>query len=113
MRWGVRRTPEQLGHRTDSRELKREQKKWDKNFNRNWWKAYNEAARYSREVLAPELNKKYGKYDWRNLDTSDIYNPKGDPKLVASYKRYVSEYETKFDKVLQQEYDKMFGKRPE
>lgn len=122
MKWGVRRTPEQLGHpmkkssfgkdRVKTRQLRKEQKRWDRNFNRNWYKAYNKAADYSNNVLIPKLNKKYGKYDFSKLDTRDPHNPKGDAQLVSAYKKYVNEYETKFEKLLQQNYDDAFGKRP-
>lgn len=95
------------------KEKEKAQKKWDKNFNENWYKAYNEAANYSNSVLIPAINKKYGKYDFSSLDTEDAYNPKGDPKLVKAYKRYINEYDTKFADLLQQKYDNMFGKRPE
>jgi hypothetical protein len=65
-------------------------------------KAYNNAADYANKVLIPNINKKYGKYNWTKLDTSDPRNPKGDPKLVKSYKRYIKEYETSFKRI----YDK-------
>lgn len=125
MKWGVRRYQNRdgtltavgktraMGNRKEARQLKKAQKKWDRNFNRNFYKAYNKAVDYSNSVLIPKINKKYGKYDWSKLDTSNPSNIKGDPKLVSAYKKYINEYETKFNQVLQQNYDEMFGKRPE
>lgn len=128
MKWGIRRyQPYPKGEgkkgkftgRQEKRQEKKEQKllgkaqkKWDEQFNKEWYKAYNNAANYANAVLIPEVNKKYGKYDWTKLDTTDFDNPKGDPKLVDAYKKYTNEYETKFNEVLQKEYDIMFGKRP-
>jgi hypothetical protein len=65
-------------------------------------KAYNKAADYANKVLIPNINKKYGKYNWSNIDTTDPHNPTGDPKLVKAYTRYINEYETSFKKI----YDK-------
>ena len=62
-------------------------------------KAYNKAADYANKVLIPNINKKYGKYDWTKIDTTDPRDPKGDPKLVNSYKKYLKEYETSFKKI--------------
>ena len=98
--------------RKAAKNLKKEQKAYDENFKKNWVNAYNKAANHANEVLIPQINKKYGKYDWTQLDTTDMDNPKGDPKLVAAYKKYTDEYEQNFNNVLAKEYDKMFGKRP-
>ena len=98
--------------RRAAKRLKKEQKAYDENVRKNYHHAYNKAANYANETLIPKINKKYGKYDWTKLDTTNIDDPKGDPKLVEAYKKYINEYEESFNKVLNEEYDKMFGKRP-
>lgn len=131
MKWGVRRYqpyPKRQGSkgtfkgkkkgesprdkRRAAKNLKREQKAYDENVRKNYHHAYNKAAKYANETLIPQINKKYGKYDWTKLDTTNIDDPKGDPKLVEAWTKYINEYEASFNKVLNEEYDKMFGQRP-
>lgn len=76
---------------------------------KNMLKAYNRAVDYANSVLIPKINKKYGKYDWTSLDTSDMHNPKGDPKLVRSYKRYINEYEKSFNDVFNMKLSEITG----
>ena len=126
MKWGIRRYQPYgkgdknkgkfVGKREEkkkAKQLKKDQKEWDENVRLNWHKAYNNAADYANNVLIPEHNKKWGKYDWTKLDLSDPSAPKGDAKLVANYLKYETEYHEKWDKLLSSEYDKLFGKRPE
>ena len=98
--------------RRAAKSLKKEQKVYDENVSKNYHQAYNKASKYANETLIPQINKKYGKYDWTKLDTTNIDDPKGDPKLAKAWVKYINEYEESFNKVLDQEYDKMFGKRP-
>ncbi len=92
MRWGIRRTPEQLGHRREQKRLRKAQRAYDKKTKKNWHKAYNKAAEYANQVIIPKLNKKWeGRYD--------------DPG-------YQKEYEKEFGKAYTQEWLKMFGERP-
>ena len=121
MKWGVRRYQNRNGTLTttgrnkyrQARQIKRAQKKWDRNFRRNWAKAYNKATERANDVLIPQINKKYKNCDFSKLDVSDRANPKGDPKLVSAYNKYMEEYQSRFNKILQHSYDEMFGKRPE
>jgi hypothetical protein len=71
--------------------------------------AYNKAADYANKVLIPNINKKYGKYNWSNIDISDPQNPKGDPKLVKSFKRYTNEYQNSFKKVYNKKLSEITG----
>ena len=117
MKWGVRRTQAQLGNDTDganskkskrqlkaeAKQLKKDQKAWDKNFNENWTKAYNKAADESTKI-ADQVNKKYEKFDFSDLS---------DPKVKKAYDQYIEEYMSQWEDLLQRNYDEMFGKRPE
>lgn len=96
----------------DAKRLVKDRKKWDKNVQQNWHKAYNKAANYTNNTLIPNLNKKYEKYDWSSLDFSGGNGPTGDAKLVSAYKKYEKEYNTKYQEVLSKSYDELFGKRP-
>jgi len=69
MRWGVRRTPEQLGHCCKQRKLKKGQKAYDRNSKKNEYKVYNKAGEYSNEFIIPKLNKN-GKIIMMILDIS-------------------------------------------
>lgn len=125
MKWGVRKEPERTGRklgkteakvlrsntaqslgkrinkvnadRARAKKLRKAQKAYDKNVQKNWVKAYNNAANYANRVLIPEINKQY---------TPDMLkNPK-------TRRTYEAEYQRRFNEVYQMEFDKMFGKRP-
>lgn len=86
------------------KKLAKDQKAYDKNVNANWWKAHNEAAAYANDVLIPQINKKYEKFDFTK---SDI-----DPKIKAVEDKYFKEYDEGWEKVMNTTMDQMFGKRP-
>lgn len=113
MHWGRRKSPERITA-DNAKKLKKAQDEWDKKRRNtsNYIKAYNKAADYANNVLIPKINKKYGKYNWSSLDTSDPYNPKGDPKLVRSYKRYLKEYEKSFSDIFEKSFTELIGERP-
>tara|TARA_R110000822_G_scaffold137335_4_gene274777 strand:+ start:754 stop:1095 length:342 start_codon:yes stop_codon:yes gene_type:complete len=79
--------------------LAKAQKNYDKTVNKNWYKTYNNAADYANSHLIPAINKKYN-----GSDVSD--NTKGVGK------KFMDEYNTKFNKVWAKEIQKMYGDRP-
>ena len=115
MKWGVRRTPAQLGHPTSSsvkskkqikkeqKELKKKQKEWDDNVKKNSATAYNKAADYANKVLIPKINEKYKDYDFSDLS---------DPKIRKVYDNYIEEYEYEFEDYYGKTLKEMFGERP-
>jgi hypothetical protein len=117
MKWGVRRYQNKDGTLTsagqkravnqeakqakkNAKTLLKEQKKWDKNFNRHWWKAYNATTEYVNSVMLPKMNKKYDGVDF------------SDPKNQTIYRKFEKEYLSKADKIMTQKVEEMFGKRP-
>lgn len=124
MKWGVRRNRStttsngKTGSRQSFKEkrivkkeakqkaknLKKAQEDWDKNYEKNYMKAYNKAADIANKKLIPEINKKYANVDFSNLN---------DPKVKATYEKYINEYEEQFNSVFQKQYDEIVGKRPE
>ena len=78
------------------RQVKQDQKNWDKNVQSNWYKAYNQAAEEANRTLIPELNKKI-----KGLDQNS-----------PEYKRYVEEEQAAFDKLYEKKFREMFGSRP-
>ena len=93
------------------KKLVKSQKAWDKHTKENWLTVYNETVNTANKTIVPKINAKYAKYDWTKLDLSSG-SPKGDPKLVANYKKYESEHADAFDSLLNKNYDDVFGKRP-
>lgn len=77
------------------------QKKWDKAYKKNYFKAYNSAADYANDVLIPQINKKYSKI----IKTDDWAD---DP----NYGKYMKEYETRFNEVLNKKLTDLIGERP-
>lgn len=81
--------------RTTAKKLKKAQKEYDKNVEKNWYKAYNEAADYMTKNVIPKLNEQYKGDSW-------------------SYdKKVLAKYDETFNKIYQQKFDDMFGPRPE
>jgi hypothetical protein len=95
MKWGVRR---------EQKKLAKAQKKWDRDYEKNYVKAYNKSADYANKVLIPEINKKYAK----TLNSKTW----GDEEK-AEYKKYWKEYNSRFDEVLAMNLKKFVGDRPE
>lgn len=71
MKWGVRRTPEQLGHKQAVKErqkaekkaakdLEKRQKSWDKAYKKNYVKIYNSGAQYVNSHIG-EFNDRWKK----------------------------------------------------
>ena len=108
MRWGKRKSQEQI----NNEKLVKSQKEWDKKSKKYSVYAYNRAAEYANDILIPKINKKYGKYNWSSLKFDKYGNPYGDPKLVKSYNKYMDEYKTKFMEVFEQKLVDMIGERP-
>ena len=52
-------------------------------------KAYNKAAEIANETLIPEINAKYEKYDFSNIENN--------PAMKIIYDQYMEEYESKFN----------------
>ena len=124
-KWGVRRFQKKDGSltpagkkryddsnekpsRKERKELAKKQKDYDSKAEQAYIDAYNKAADKSYDI-AKEVNKKYEKYDFSNKALKD-------PKQKAIFDKYIEEYNTKFEAVLQMEYSelmKRLGKRPE
>lgn len=115
MKWGVRRsttngtskgsnekTPREL--KKEAKQLKKTQKDWDDNVNKNWVHAYNKAAEEATKTLIPKINEKYKDHDFSDLS---------DPKIKKIHEDYVNEYEMEFQNLYNKRFDEMFGKRPE
>lgn len=108
MKWGVRRYQNKDGTLTkagkerygyqDHKELEKAQRRWDKAARKNFIKAHNKAVEYAREVLIPEINKKYA-----DKDLSD----------QTIYQKYIEEYNSAFQEVVLQKLEDLIGKRPE
>ena len=95
------------------KKLVKSQKKYDANFNANWYKAYNKAAdKFNNEGFLQNLNDKYKNYNWGSLKFENGKAISGDKKLIESYNKYVDEYEKTFQNVLNSSYKDMFGDRP-
>lgn len=54
--------------------------------------AYNKAAEIANETLIPEINAKYDKYDFSNIEN--------DPAMKLIYEQYIEEYENKFNELV-------------
>ena len=90
--------------RKEAKQLAKKQKAYDRNVNKNWWKAHNAAARSSlyNGGLA-KLNQKYSKVDFSNQN---------DPKVKAAYQKYLQEHDKLWAQAQQISYNEMFGTRP-
>lgn len=94
----------QKAERQAAKKLEKDQKKYDKSYRKNYFKAYNKAADYANEVLIPEINRKYAKYDFSKTD---------DPKIQRIYQKYINEYQDKFSEVFSMKMRDLIGDRPE
>jgi len=81
--------------------ITKDQKKWDENYNTNWYKAYNKAAEYVNNRMS-DFNKKWEK------EFSGYKNWSESPK----YQKYLDTYNNWFNSALKQTTNEMFGKRP-
>lgn len=102
MKWGVRRTPEQLGRKPlTGRKLARAQRKYDKKVNsrKAFVQAYNAMADRLNsgliEKFNKEMNKKFGP------DKANINNP-----------AYVKAYDELKGRIYTEEIIKIYGNRP-
>ena len=109
MKWGVHRSqhsegtsPKQKARR--AKQIKKAQKKWDKNARKHWTEGYNKAVDYSNKNFVNQLNEKYKDYDF-----SDPTNKKSQ----KVYKRYVEEYTNGFNSILEKNYREVLGDRPD
>lgn len=118
MRWGKRKAGDSGSDSVSSsnkastkteakatKQLGKDQKKYDKNVRRNGWKAQNEASKHVEENVLPKLNKKYGDLDFSKADS--------DPKVKKAQEKYFDEFEKSYEKALSTKVSEMFGDRPE
>lgn len=109
MRWGVRRyrnpdgTLTAAGKAREAKQVRKAQKEWDKNAQKNWYKGYNKAVDYSNNNFITELNKKYEEYDFTNLK---------DEENAKAFRDYVDEYVEGWNSILEKNYRDALGDRP-
>lgn len=121
VKWGVRRTPEQLGHRVVSsmqrrREAKAVEKKkrqtekatkaFEENYARNWTKSYNKAAD-RQNIAIQKADEKYKDYDFRK-----IHDGTADRETKKAWNRYCSELGASWTKNYNRTLLEDFGEHP-
>ena len=121
MKWGVRRTPEQLGHHTPSKRVnkveERRQKKLEKkqkaavrrfesNYRKNWVSGYNHATdRFNRVIES--VNQKYVDYDFRK-----IHDGTADRETKKAWNSYCGELGSMWVNTYNQTLLEDFGEHP-
>lgn len=100
MHWGVRRSPDQLGHRpsSDKKALK-DQKKFEKKVKKNWYKSYNKATKEFNQ----EINVINDKYTGQDL---------GVGFQTKAGQRYIKEVSNTWDRLYTKALVDDFGREP-
>ena len=99
MKWGVRNQKSR-----QAKQIKKAQKKWDKNARKHLTEGYNKAVDYSNKNFVNQLNEKYKDYD---------FSDPTDKKARKVYKQYVEEYVNGFNSILEKSYREVLGDRPD
>lgn len=95
---------EKKGDERKAKDIEKARKKYDKNLEKNWYKAHNEATKF---LNGPDgyaaLNKK-----WSDLEMSKYSDWSKSPR----YQEYLEEADAMYREAYNREVENLFGKRP-